>query len=131
MTRENLANYEDIVNGVIEEHKTSPVDIFGIGDAEGELLYLNQHKGSYVRTIREIDTLWKGSDRSRTILEIGSFLGPVSISLKKLGYRVYAVDIPEFYESSSLQSLYQRNGIPFTGLNLRRHRSPMTLIFLM
>ncbi len=58
------------------------------------------------------------------MLEIGSFLGPVSISLKKIGYSVSALDIPEFYNSSRLRDLYERNDIPFCGLNLRKFKLP-------
>ena len=51
-------------------------------------------------------------------------MGVVSISLKQLGFNICALDIPEFYKSSPLKSLYERNGIPFTGLNLRNSKLP-------
>ena len=115
-------NYEKIVKDVIDEFRVSPIDLLGIGDASGEYKYLENSKDSYTRTVRDIDNIFKGDrgDRScRNILEIGSFLGVVSISLKKIGYNVCALDIPEFYKSSTLKSLYEKNGIPFEGLNLR------------
>jgi len=117
-------NYGKIVQDVIEKHKDSPIDMLGIGDAIGEYNYLNLHKDSYIKTVRDVDDLYKGSRTDRKVLEIGSFLGPVSISLKKIGYSVYALDIPEFYQSSSLRSLYEENDIPFTGLNLRKYQLP-------
>jgi SAM-dependent methyltransferase len=98
--------------------------MLGIGDTSGEYTYLNNLKDSYARTIRDVDNMFKHDRNSRNILEIGSFLGVVSISLKKLGFNVCALDIPEFYQSVTLQSLYERNGIPFNGLNLRNSKLP-------
>ena len=117
--------YDEIVQEVIEQYKVSPIDMLGIGDAAGENAYLNSSKDSYVRTIRDIDDIFKQDRSGRNVLEIGSFLGVVSISLKKLGFNVCALDIPEFYNSSALKSLYEKNGIPFTGLNLRNSKLPM------
>jgi SAM-dependent methyltransferase len=117
-------NYDKIVKDVIGEYKASPIDMLGIGDASGEYTYLNNLKDSYARTIRDVDNMFKGDKSCRNILEIGSFLGAVSISLKKIGFNVCALDIPEFYQSSKLKSLYERNGIHFTGLNLRNSKLP-------
>jgi SAM-dependent methyltransferase len=117
-------NYDKIVEEVIEGYKASPIDMLGIGDASGEYTYLNTLKDSYVRTVRDVDNMSKGDNSCKSILEIGSFLGAVSLSLKKLGFNVCALDIPEFYKSSTLKSLYERNGIPFTGLNLRNSKLP-------
>lgn len=117
-------NYDKIVTDVIEGYKVSPIDMLGLGDASGEYTYLNNLKDSYVRTVRDVDNMFKGDRSCRNISEIGSFLGVVSISLKKLGFNVCALDIPEFYKSSTLKSLYERNGIPFTGLNLRNSKLP-------
>ena len=117
-------NYREIVQDVIMEHKNSPIDIFGIGAATGEYQYLSSLEESYIRTIRDIDNLWEKRSANRSILEIGSFLGIVSISLKKIGYNVNALDIPEFYQSPSLRSLYEKNDVPFTGLNLKKYELP-------
>ena len=117
-------NYSRVVQEAIEIHRVSPVDVLGLGDATGEYAYLNSQRESYIRTVNDVDSLYK-SDRSSTrILEIGSFLGTVSISLKTLGYRVSACDIPEFHESPSLRTLYEEHGIPFDGLNLRHAQLP-------
>jgi len=116
--------YENIVKEVIEGYRDSPIDILGIGDGPGELNYLYELTESYARTIRDVHNLFGGDGRSRRVLEIGSFLGPVSISLKKLGFEVFAQDIPEFYESSALRSLYEKNGIPFVKSNLRSGNLP-------
>ena len=113
-----------LVNTVIEGYKTSPIDMLGIGDAQGEYNYLNNLKDSYVRTIGDIDGLLGKDKTGKGILEIGSFLGAVSVSLRKLGYKVCALDIPEFFKSASLRSLYERNDIPFGALNLRGGKIP-------
>jgi len=117
-------NYDKIVQDVIEENKVYPIDMLGIGDASGEYTYLNNLKDTFVRTIRDVDNIFTGDKSSINILEIGSFLGATSISLKILGFNVSALDIPEFYQSSSLRALYERNGIPFNGLNLRNSKLP-------
>ena len=87
-------DYHRIVEDAIEKHKVLPIDMLGIG-ATGEYAYLNSHKDSYIRTVRDVDNLCQSERRSsRHILEIGSFLGPVSISLRRMGYSVSALDIP-------------------------------------
>ena len=122
--------YSKIVQDTINKHKDSPIDMRGIGDDVGEYNYLNSSKNSYIRTVRDIDELYKDSKADKKVLEIGSFLGTVSISLKELGYNVYATDIPEFHQSSSLKALYEKNDIPFTGLNLRKYQLPYESNFL-
>jgi SAM-dependent methyltransferase len=117
-------DYARLVQEAIDEHRASPVDLLGIGDAVGEYTYLDISRPSYVRTVRDVDGLFRENRVGRSILEIGSFLGPVSVSLRKLGYAVDALDIPEFHASERLRALYGRHGIPFAGLNLRRAPLP-------
>jgi SAM-dependent methyltransferase len=123
-TELSMTRYDEIVSQVLSAYRTNPVDILGNGNAEKELQYLTSHMGSYVRTIRDLDTLWRTEERHQTILEIGSFLGLVCVCLKRLGYHVHALDIPEFYESAALRSVYEKNNIPYAGLNLREYRLP-------
>jgi SAM-dependent methyltransferase len=117
-------NYEQIVSTVLESYKTNPIDILSIGDGAGEYRYLDALKKSYIRTVRDVDSLFGESRTDRHIIEIGSFLGPVSISLKQMGYRVSALDIPEFFESASLRALYESKDIPFVGVNLKHAKLP-------
>ena len=117
-------NYQKIVSDVVEKYKTTPIDMLNIGDGAGEYSYLDALRDSYVRTVRDVDNLFGNSRSNRHIVEIGSFLGPVSISLKQMGYRVSALDIPEFFESASLRALYESNGIPFVGVNLKHAKLP-------
>ncbi len=113
-----------IVDDVIDGYKESPIDMLGIGDAQGEYNYLKNLKDSYVRTIADVDAILGGPGAQQKILEIGSFLGAVSVSLKRLGYKVCALDIPEFFKSDTLKALYDRNEIPFGPLNLRAGKIP-------
>lgn len=117
-------NYDRLVQDVIDEHRVSPIDILGIGDMSGEFIYLESLKSSYIRTVMDVDSLFKSDKSSKHILEIGSYLGVVSIALKRLGYRVSALDIPEFHRSDALKKLYANNGIPFTGMNLKYTQLP-------
>jgi SAM-dependent methyltransferase len=116
--------YDRIVQSVLNEQKDSPIDILGIGDVTGEYSYLTSHKDSYVRTVRDVDTLFEKDRSVKHILEIGSFLGAVSISLNRIGHNISALDIPEFYQSSSLRTLYEKNGIRFDGINLKQNKLP-------
>lgn len=115
--------YEQLLRETIDEHKHSPVDILGVGDAAGEYHYLDAHINSYVRTVRDVDRLF-GEQRNKRVLEIGPFLGPAIISLKKLGYDAHALDLPEYQQSPRLQALFQRHEIPFAGANLRTYKLP-------
>jgi SAM-dependent methyltransferase len=117
-------DYARLVQEAIEEHRASPVDLLGIGDAAGETAYLNLARDSYIRTVQDVDGLFLAGRDGRRILEIGAFLGPVSVALRKLGYSVCALDIPEFHASERLRALYARHAIPFAGLNLRQAALP-------
>lgn len=115
---------DEVLGEVIAEYVDCPVDMLGIGDALGELAYLNSLRDSYARTVNDVISLAGGSKNGKQVLELGSFLGAVSITLKRLGCRVSAADIPEFQSSDSLRKLYSRNGISFDGVNLRHAKLP-------
>ncbi len=124
MKHDEKINYTKLVQIAINEYKTFPIDMLGIGDESGEYTYLNNTKPTYIRTVKDIDGLLKGDRKNKKILEIGSFLGTVSVSLKRLGFDVHALDIPEFHKSAKLRAHYKRNNIPFDSLNLRNSRLP-------
>jgi SAM-dependent methyltransferase len=117
-------DYEKIVRDVIEEYRDSPIDMLDNGDNGGEYAYLLNLADSYVRTVRDVSNLVAENRNNIRILEIGSFLGAVSISLKNLSFDVTAVDIPEFYRSERLRSHYAKHDITFNGLNLRNSQLP-------
>lgn len=119
-------NYSELVCHIIERYKSHPIDLLNIGENEGrsEYNYLIQLKDTYVRTVKDIDSLFNNSKHDCKILEIGAFLGVVSLSLKKIGYNINASEIPEFYNSKNLQELFKINNIPFNGFNLRNCKLP-------
>lgn len=83
-----------------------------------------QQRSSYIRTITDIDRFLTGDRTQKNILEVGFFLGAVSIFLKKLGFNMFAIDIPEFHQSKRLRALYNKHDVSFTGLNLRVAKLP-------
>jgi SAM-dependent methyltransferase len=58
------------------------------------------------------------------VLEIGAFLGVVSLSLARLGMQVTAQDIPEFMANERLQERYRRMGVRPVSANLRDYALP-------
>jgi SAM-dependent methyltransferase len=117
-------NYEKLVCQAITEIEQSPIDLLQNGKDTEEIAYLIMLKDTYLRTIRDIDSVLASNDKEEKILEIGSLYGVVSKSLKKIGYSVFALDIPEFYQSPGLRAVYEKDQIPFTGLNLRNSKLP-------
>jgi 2-polyprenyl-3-methyl-5-hydroxy-6-metoxy-1,4-benzoquinol methylase len=105
----------EILDDVIEEHRRNPVDMLNTGD-RGEYAYLLNQRDAYIRTIHDVTRLLGGKGR---ILELGSFMGIVSITLSRLGYEVVAQDIPEFHACERLSRLYEKHGVKFEAVNLR------------
>jgi SAM-dependent methyltransferase len=117
-------DYGQLVQTFIKKYQDAPVDIDGKGDGEREWRYLFSHKDSYSRTIRDVDGLWTGARGGKNILEIGPYLGLVSLALKDLGYGVSAVELPEFWRSPSLQALFNKNNVSYACANLRDRKLP-------
>jgi SAM-dependent methyltransferase len=116
-------DYAALLAPIIDVHRVSPIVMLGTGTGRAEHAYLRIHLKSYVRTLRDVDG-WLRRTQGKRVLEIGSFLGAVSIGLRRLGYEVSALDIPEFHANERLRRLYEREGIPFAGVNLRHGRLP-------
>ena len=117
--------YQELVNEVVSGYKADGAPMMGFGSAAEEAEYVNFLKESYVRTVRDVNALWPAGDRSqRSLLEIGSFLGVVSFSFKKLGYSVCALDIPEFHQAVQCRLTYERNGVGHFGVNLKHGKLP-------
>ncbi len=118
----NLTEINLLVEKVISEFEESPVDLFNNG-AQGELLYLNQMKPSYIRTIADIVNYIPPKGNIK-VLEIGSFLGLVSIALSRIGYEVYATEIPEFMCNKNLQNKLDQNRVKYHKVNLKNYSLP-------
>jgi len=110
-------DYKNIVLETIEQNKITDIELFCGKDEKGINNYLKGLQGSYIRTVSDVNCF---VSKGKNILELGSFFGVVSITLKKCGYSVYASDIPEFFSSPSFQRIYKNNDIPYTGFNLKK-----------
>lgn len=114
---------------LIDEYKEAPIDLLGIGDAVGEYNYLVNACLSYQRTIRDVTTLFadttvKKEKSSVKILEVGAFLGVVSLFLARLGFDVTALDIPEYMQNTRLRNRYDVGGVKCLATNLRDYKIP-------
>jgi SAM-dependent methyltransferase len=117
--------YQDVADKVISCYTASGKPMMGFGTAAEEAEYVRVLRDSFVQTISDIDALWPVGERcKKSLLEIGSFLGVVSFSLKKLGYSVSALDIPEFHQAEQCRLTYERNGVGHFGVNLRHGKLP-------
>ncbi len=118
---------EQVLDDILGSYRDNPVDLLNIGDADGEYVYLTNARRSYERTIRDVLVLYAKrpvEERPIKILEIGSYLGVVSIVLAKLGFSVTALDIPEFMANNRLQERYNRYGVATLTANLREYCIP-------
>lgn len=114
-----------IIDQVLDSYRTNPVDLLNIGDAAGEYKYLVSHKQDYVRTVLDILRVFEGKENSQVrVLEIGSFLGLVSLVLARLGFRVTATDIEEYIGCSNLRKRFDDAGVTCVSCNLRSYRLP-------
>jgi SAM-dependent methyltransferase len=106
----------------------NPIDLLNNGDAAGESAYLDNARMSYERTLRDVVELVAGRLEVATpvrILEIGAYLGVVSLTLARLGCRVTALDLPEFMANSRLQKRFADNGVQRVAVNLREYPLPL------
>lgn len=114
-------NVERLVDQILQEYKERPVDLLGHNDGAGEYRYLCNHREQYVRTVRDIldQAPLQAGQPALQILEIGPFLGVVSILLARLGYSVVVFDIEEYLACPRLCAKFQREGVRWTAGNLR------------
>jgi len=117
-------NYAAEIDAVLEQYKGLKEPLLGLGRASDEWMYLINEREAYVRTLRDVQTIWEKENKNKRLLEIGSFLGVVSLALQRQGFEVCAADIPEFHRSASLQAVYARNQVDFQPVNLRTNPLP-------
>lgn len=116
-----------LVDETIEELRLEPIDLLSIGDVDGEYTYLSNAKLSYKRTIRDVLTCFEKQPyvtKTIKILEIGSFLGVVSIVLAKLGFSVSSLDIQEYMKNLKLKERYCFYGVETLAANLKEYCIP-------
>lgn len=106
-----------------------PIDLLNRNDQDGERRYLENAYKSYRRTLLDIIACFSnkaGSAEPARVLEIGAYLGVVSLSLASLGLRVSALDLPEFANNPRLRRRLGDAGVELTGVNLRDYKLPYT-----
>jgi len=117
-----------LVDEVVSDLNAEPVDLLSTGAGPGERRYLEMLSPHYVRTLGELQTILTGRcpgpPAELRILEIGSFLGVICFALRRVGFQVAALDIPEFQNNPRLQERYRRAGIECVAANLKRHEFP-------
>ena len=101
---------ETIVDATIEEYRSDPIDVLNLSDAEGELKYLRMLQSSYERTVRDLASHFAAMPKKEEIhlFEIGAYLGVVSVSLRKLGFKVTATDfaaVPETVRGATVPTV--------------------------
>lgn len=119
-----MTNYSELIDRVLLTYRDSPIDLLGLGEGDGEFVYLTNLAESYARTAGDVDKHLRPSRPGGRVLEIGSYLGVVSRSLKELGYDVHACDHPSYHASASLRAMYERSGIPFSAVDLSTAEFP-------
>lgn len=118
----DLQSCKKILDDVIKDRENYPIDLLNVGDSLGEIGYIRSMQGSCLRTILDIFQYCHNegiSDFSKIrILEIGSFLGVVSLSLARLGFIVIASDIPQFNNNERIKKMYMENKVGVDATNL-------------
>ena len=114
--------FETSLRELIEEYKENPVDLLGIGDEAAEYEYLVNASLSYQRTINDVSAvsgnLLRDGGIAVKVLEIGAYLGVVSLYLARSGFDVAALDIPEFMQNACLRKRYEDAGVECLAANL-------------
>jgi SAM-dependent methyltransferase len=117
-----------ILDQVITDYEKDPVDLLGIGDGNREYKYLVNARHSYLRTVEDVTDLFferqSGDGEPIKVLEIGAFLGVVSLTLARFDVQVTALDIPEFVSNERLQERYRQSGVESVAANLKDYSLP-------
>jgi SAM-dependent methyltransferase len=119
----------EVLSHTISEYRATPIDLLNINDADGEYRYLLKARRSYERTIRDVITLFPKLPKEKQpirILEIGSYLGVVSITLARLGFAVTAADLPAFMGNMRLTERYKQYGVKTIAMDLRDYAIPLS-----
>ena len=115
-----------IIDETIELYIKTPIDLLDINDNEGH--YISWSRISYIRTIEDIINYYTKigiTDFTRIkILEIGAFLGIVSIVLSKIGFSVVAGDLPIFMKNKRLQQRYNEYKVVWREVDLKEGKIP-------
>ncbi|MGK5092926.1 class I SAM-dependent methyltransferase [Deltaproteobacteria bacterium TL4] len=114
---------DTVLKETIESYRSNPIDLLGINDAEGENYYIARETHAYKRTLTDVLACFPQKGNIK-ILEIGSFLGIVSITLAQLGFSVTASDDPIFINNPNLQQRYHAHHIEILPHDLKQTKFP-------
>lgn len=119
-------NAAQIIDNIMIDFKHHPIDLLNINDAEREYRYLIASRDSYIRTLVDVAKLFSqiNDPKKVKILEIGPYLGVLSLALKYLDYDVSVTDLPEFINAPQLQKKLNDHKIPFHASNLKTYHLP-------
>lgn len=116
---------EQLVTRIIVLYHANPVDFSNTGKSDGEMHYLNTLKPTYVRTISDILSLVADKPHTQiNVLEIGAYLGIVSIALSELGFKVTATEIPEYASCPQLINRLSQANVNLVACNLKDYQLP-------
>lgn len=119
-----LMEIEQIVDNTIEEFKGFVIDPYVRQQRiDGLSPYLVHHRHEYIRTLKDVVGLF-GRGEGKRVLEIGAFFGVVSICLSKLGFKVCAVDLPEYMAKPEQKKRYAQYNIEIMGVRLENYILP-------
>ncbi|OGR33187.1 MAG: hypothetical protein A2091_02815 [Desulfuromonadales bacterium GWD2_61_12] len=116
---------EILLDQIIEEYKYKPVDLLNINDGPGEYQYISNLKRTYLRTLNDLSSFPRSTSAQVKVLEIGAYLGVVSIALSRLGYAVTAADIPQYMKNIRLHEKFHQNGVDVITLDLGDYIIPV------
>jgi 2-polyprenyl-3-methyl-5-hydroxy-6-metoxy-1,4-benzoquinol methylase len=120
---------EVALEGSIREFARKPFSLLDLNEPQGELKYTQLLQSTYLRTLQDISAYFgrRGNNFSDLrILEIGAYLGMVSISLRKMGFQVSGSELPEFARNESLKARFGSYGIELASVNLRDRKLPFS-----
>ena len=117
---DNFEEAKSILDSVVKYCLNNKIDFFCTGETASEDNYIVTMYDYYYMCLCEILDLFpqEAKRRETKVLEIGSFYGIFSLSLKQMGFQVTVQDIPEFNNHPKIQERYHNAGIICDSLNL-------------
>jgi 2-polyprenyl-3-methyl-5-hydroxy-6-metoxy-1,4-benzoquinol methylase len=115
-TRQLTMEATDIVEKIVEQRKSSLLNLTGDDDYQNESEYMIALKASWVRTCHDLIGLFPKGGK---MLEIGSYRGVVSVCLSQSGFKVVAFDHPEIQANDKIRKTYQDNQIQIASGDLK------------
>jgi|GEM_PF-2007757 SAM-dependent methyltransferase len=124
-TRETYSEISSLMDELLRGYKESPIDLLSNGGGDGEYNYLARSIVRCAQTVFDVVSHTDPVNRRKTrILEVGPFLGNVSVALARLDFQVTVIDLGEFLSCERLQRLFDQNEVKYSACNLRDYSLP-------